>query len=63
MVIDDPTVSRRHARLTEREDRWEIVDLKSTNGIAANGRRVDAAVVREGDEIVLRGNDDRAGPR
>ncbi len=53
MVIDDPTVSRRHARLVTRGERWEITDLGSTNGTAVNGWRVDAALVGEGDEITV----------
>ena len=54
-VLDDPNVSRRHAELRRGPTGdWEIVDLGSTNGVKVNGRRLDAAAPRPGDEVVAR---------
>jgi pSer/pThr/pTyr-binding forkhead associated (FHA) protein len=53
-VIDDPTVSARHARLSYRQGQWWLDDLASTNGTFLNGESVKAsALVTDGDEIRL----------
>jgi len=45
-------VSRRHAKVVDHGDGLvNLLDLGSTNGTFLNGRRVDAAVLREGDEV------------
>lgn len=45
-------VSRKHARLVSTaEGEVEIVDLGSRNGTFVNGRRVERAALRDGDEI------------
>ena len=54
LIIEDPTVSRSHARLTRAaaRDEYQITDLGSTNGTYVNGRRVlGAAPIRKGDEL------------
>jgi len=51
--IDDASVSRRHARIVERSGRAWILDDRSMNGTWVNGKRVDAAILSNGDEIVL----------
>ena len=53
VVIADPLVSRRHARLGPRGGRLVVVDLESTNGTRVNGDIVREAVVGPGDEIDL----------
>jgi pSer/pThr/pTyr-binding forkhead associated (FHA) protein len=40
IVINDPEISRRHARITFQGGRYEIEDLGSTNGTFVNGRRI-----------------------
>ena len=55
LVLNDPTVSRRHAALRREDEGWRITDLGSTNGTWVNGWRVDRALVRDGDELVLGG--------
>ncbi len=40
LVVDDPTVSRRHAALRLDEEGWGISDLSSMNGTRINGWRV-----------------------
>jgi uncharacterized protein YkwD len=52
IVIDDNTVSRRHATITRKTGRFEIADLGSTNGTLVNGKRVrDPVALGRGDEI------------
>ncbi len=53
IVLDDRTVSRRHALLVHRDGAWMIRDLGSTNGTAVNGRRVGRALLRAGDVLTL----------
>jgi hypothetical protein len=53
VVLDDPSVSRRHAEVRlEPEGHW-VVDLGSTNGTEVNGRRVDRAKLDVGDVITI----------
>jgi uncharacterized protein YkwD len=52
LVIGDTTVSRRHARLTCRENGFRLTDLGSTNGTLVNGSRIVVPVdLNDGDEI------------
>jgi len=51
-VIDDRTVSRRHATVRREGELWVLVDLGSTNGTRVNGARIDGrAVIFPGDEL------------
>ena len=51
-VISDPTVSRRHAALTQTANGWTLRDLSSSNGTYVNGVRVsDSASVQPGDLV------------
>ncbi|MFE9257954.1 FHA domain-containing protein [Streptomyces sp. NPDC006879] len=43
LVVDDLTVSRRHAELRVQQAGFEIVDLGSHNGTFLNGARIDGA--------------------
>jgi FHA domain/DUF1707 SHOCT-like domain len=53
-VISDLTVSRTHARLSRRDDRWFLTDFGSTNGTRVNGWRVTEEVeVRPGDRVTF----------
>lgn len=49
--VSDGLVSRRHARIEQRNGEFLIVDLGSTNGTYVNGRRVHQRSLRSGDEI------------
>jgi hypothetical protein len=51
VVLADPLVSRRHARLAPRGGRLVLTDLDSTNGSVVNGSGVHEAVVGPGDRI------------
>lgn len=53
VVLDDPTVSRRHARLVFRDAKWIVQDLRSTNGTIVNGARVGRCEIRPGDHLAL----------
>jgi pSer/pThr/pTyr-binding forkhead associated (FHA) protein len=53
IVIDDTTVSRRHALVLERGGAPVIADDRSLNGVYVNGRRVREARLHHGDEVQL----------
>src|SRR5437868_7275067 len=50
IFLDDVTVSRAHAVLLERPEGFLIEDQGSLNGTFVNRRRVDSAVLEDGDE-------------
>jgi pSer/pThr/pTyr-binding forkhead associated (FHA) protein len=53
-VIEDPAVSRRHARISRQGDGYLIEDLQSTNGTFINAERVAGKVpLTAGDLIEL----------
>ena len=51
IVLDDSTVSRRHALVLERGSGYVIADDRSLNGVFVNGERVREAPLRHGDEV------------
>lgn len=56
IILDDPQVSRRHARLDRSEmPGWRVADLNSRNGTFVNGIRVGSRPVafRVGDELLI----------
>ncbi|MBK1734778.1 hypothetical protein CKO15_05635 [Halorhodospira abdelmalekii] len=53
IVIDDPTVSARHARLGEVAERWQLEDLASTNGVFINGKKIDTGALENGDRVLI----------
>jgi pSer/pThr/pTyr-binding forkhead associated (FHA) protein len=53
IVLDDSSVSRRHALVARREDSTVILDDRSLNGLQVNGERVSEAVLRDGDTIIV----------
>jgi len=53
VFLDDVTVSRRHAVLTENDGRFTIEDQGSLNGTFVNRRRVENAELEDGDEIQI----------
>ena len=55
LVLDDGSVSRRHASLTHGDEGWTLRDLGSTNGTFVNGVRVREALLRDGDRLRVGG--------
>jgi pSer/pThr/pTyr-binding forkhead associated (FHA) protein len=53
VVLDDQSVSRRHAIVYQRSASVRILDDRSANGTFVNGRRVTEADLSDGDVIVL----------
>ena len=53
LVLNHPSVSRKHARFESRNEAWWIVDLKSTNGVKVNGNLITEARVNVGDKISI----------
>jgi hypothetical protein len=53
LVLDDPTVSRRHVQLFFREGRWILLDLASRNGTYINNRRVRRSELLPGDLLAV----------
>lgn len=51
IVIDDASVSRRHAGIKIEDLRYELADLGSTNGVLVNGRKISKQFLKDGDEI------------
>jgi len=55
LVVNDPEVSRRHARIYRQGERYYLEDLGSTNGTAVNGVRLDTAYALQGGELITLG--------
>lgn len=53
VTLDDPSVSRRHARITRSGDSWVVEDLGSTNGVKVNGSSVGTSDLVDGDRLQL----------
>ena len=51
IVLRDFSVSRHHARVTEADGGFSIVDLESTNGVKINDQFVESGVLQPGDQI------------
>jgi pSer/pThr/pTyr-binding forkhead associated (FHA) protein len=51
--LDDKSVSRRHAMLVQDPEGTRILDDRSSNGTFVNGRRIEQAPLKNGDELVL----------
>jgi hypothetical protein len=53
IVITDPKASSFHARIDRSQDGFVIVDLQSRNGCWLNGKRVETALLKTGDDVRL----------
>jgi len=51
ILIDEPLVSRQHARIEWRDGAWVVVDLDSTNYTRVNGEIVHYRDLADGDEV------------
>ena len=53
IVLDDASVSRRHALVARRGERTVILDDRSLNGVQVNGVRVGEAELHDGDTVAV----------
>jgi FHA domain/zinc-ribbon domain len=53
IFLDDVTVSRRHAVISKRSDRFVIEDLGSLNGTFLNRHRIEQAPLTDDDEVQI----------
>lgn len=53
VVLNDFSVSRKHAVIRRDKDRWVIVDQNSTNGVKLNGRFVTSSAFGAGDVLTV----------
>jgi predicted component of type VI protein secretion system len=53
LVISDPAVSARHARVTWEADHYVIEDLRSTNGTYVNNKPIARHTLLDGDVILI----------
>ena len=52
IIINDPSVSRHHAMISQHGDQYELEDMASSNGTFINGERIESrAVLADGDVI------------
>ncbi len=51
IVLKESKISRQHCTINFREGNFVIVDLKSANGILINNKKVEEAILKDGDEI------------
>src|SRR4051794_13567373 len=62
IVLDDPSVSSRHAKLELSGDTYRLKDLESTNGTRVNGIPITETALRFDDRIRFGGVDGRFEP-
>lgn len=55
IVVADPNVSRRHARLVRSENGFVVEDLGSTNGTLLDGAPIERERIESGDELTFGG--------
>jgi len=54
IILPKGNVSKRHSRIVLKDERFVVVDLKSTNGTYVNGRRVTSPlVIKPGDKVYI----------
>lgn len=53
VVLDDVTVSRRHAEFTRDGKGWQLRDIGSLNGTYVNRERIETITLAGGDEVQL----------
>jgi pSer/pThr/pTyr-binding forkhead associated (FHA) protein len=53
LAIDDHTISSRHAKIVRVQSVYFLEDLKSTNGTAVNGKRIERVQLHDADVITI----------
>ena len=50
-IVPDPSVSKRHAGIKVQDNRFELADYGSTNGVLVNGQRITKQFLKDGDTL------------
>jgi len=53
VILDDASVSRRHAKVVKTEGTFTLFDLRSSNGTRVNGAKVTRTELKDGDAILF----------
>lgn len=54
LVVSDPTISSRQARIYFQQEQWWVEDLNSTNGTRLNDQLIDTpTVITHGDQLLF----------
>ncbi|MSP91574.1 MAG: FHA domain-containing protein [Myxococcales bacterium] len=53
IIIEDASVSRRHAAIKIDQMRYEVADMNSTNGVLVNGQKIHKVFLKDGDKIQI----------
>ncbi|MBT9561174.1 MAG: FHA domain-containing protein, partial [Myxococcales bacterium] len=56
IILPKGNISKRHARIVVKEDKFIVIDLKSTNGTYVNKERIAAPRVVTGDDRIYIGD-------
>jgi pSer/pThr/pTyr-binding forkhead associated (FHA) protein len=51
IVLKESKISRQHASINFHNGNYVLVDLKSSNGVYVNGKKVEEAALKDGDEV------------
>jgi pSer/pThr/pTyr-binding forkhead associated (FHA) protein len=51
IILDEPSVSTKHAQIVRDGERWKLVDLMSANHIYVNGKKTQVAYLSPGDAV------------
>lgn len=51
IVIDEPSISTKHARIIREGNTWKVTDLMSANGVYVNGKKTQVSFLSEGDAV------------
>jgi pSer/pThr/pTyr-binding forkhead associated (FHA) protein len=51
LVLDENTISGRHAKFVRKGEQWELIDENSTNGTFVNGEKITNRIVRPDDLV------------
>jgi len=55
LVLNAPKVSRQHAAINKYKDKYILIDLKSSNGVYVNGKKIEEHPLEDGDEVSIAG--------
>ena len=53
VILDDASVSRRHAKIVRTEGVFTLFDLRSSNGTRVNGTKITRVELRDGDALLI----------